>query len=71
MLTDTNTLAFYTITAVKKFYLFATVSHFHPGLIITSKTGTYHSGAFNVAPVLAEIIRLGWKMVTVTNPLAY
>jgi hypothetical protein len=52
------------------------MSHLHPRLIFAGKVGAHHSGAprttFRVSSwPHPQILRLGWKCLKVTNPLAY
>ncbi len=57
---------------------FVTVSHFHPSLIFFGQTGVnqsegpYRNPEYLICYLgLAANIRLGWKLMTFTNALAY
>ncbi len=57
--------------------MFGILHHFHSSLIFTSKNGAYSSGddyetsLLRVLKNLHSIIRLGQKLVIMTNTLAY
>ncbi len=60
---------------LNKLECFATVSYFHPRLIIAGTAGAYHNGApystLGWLVALPKNVRLGWKWMEVANTLAY